>query len=266
MIIKHLQGIFGVLIFVIAGVSASTAADTVYSCDPTSLFYEQQSCLECGIACLTCKKGSLYYNPEQCPGHTPLQASGGTRDLLRIYVPWNPIQHPETFGDVLMACANNPACTPVLDAAGAYLGLSPGTVTASLLKLNAIGGQIAGQGQREEFRTNVFAPSGYRVCDVEISMISAAPMHQNRSPTFAATIQSDRHFELYSFVHQQQLSRGNSWVDAVAQVHFVRIGSSLEANCYAKPGGIYQYRCNQQNYQGMPICGNVSFRGLPRIR
>lgn len=165
-----------------------------------------------------------------------------------------------------MGCANNPACAAALDAAATAAGLPPGSVASSIKTYKNIGGYFTGQRGREEFRTNVFAPNGYRICDVRVNMISAAPMHSNRSPTFAATIQSDKHFELYSFVHRQGIFNGRSFVDAVATVQFAKIGSPAERACYAKPKGIYQYRCNQQNYQGMPLCGNVPFGSLPRTR
>jgi len=176
------------------------------------------------------------------------------------------VQQPQSFGDLLLDCADNLKCRNFADVLGVTVGLPPGTITGAIETFEGLGGSFEGRRKSEEFRTDTFAPNGYRICDVAVRMVSAAPMWHNRAPTFAATVQSDFHFELYSFVHVQQLPKGRSWVEAAASVQFARIGSAAERNCHVQRGGVYQYRCNQRQYQGMPICGNVPWRSIQRVR
>lgn len=188
------------------------------------------------------------------------------QDIIEVHTPWNPVTHPASIGDVLDDCANNHACTAAVDIIGASAGLPPGTITGSVKTFSSLGGKFSSGRQGEEFRTYVYAPAGYRICDVKTSRISAAPMNDNRSPTFAATVQNDNLFELYSFVHVQSLGAGRSWVDTVATVKFAKRGSAAEAGCHVQSGGGYQYRCNQRRYQGMPMCSHINYGTIPRIR
>ena len=188
----------------------------------------------------------------------PAQAA----DIRKVIVPFNPVQKPASFGDLLNDCANNDLCVQAVDAIGAAIGLAPGTISQSVENARKIGVRFGGSKVGEQWRTNVFAPRGYRICDVQVRVVSAAPVGSDRSPTFAATIQNDTHFELYAFVHKQQFGGGNSWVEAVATVRFANLGSRAERKCHAISGAVYQYRCSQHNG---PQCGTLKYGRIPRF-
>lgn len=198
-----------------------------------------------------------------CFSVSSLNAETAKPRWIDVYVPWNPVQEPEALGDVLENCANNEVCRGFADVAGQVIGLPPGSVIGAIEEFQSYGGRFGGEKRSEQFWTHVYAPDGYRVCDVKIGSISAAPMGNKYSPTFAATIQSDTWFELYSFVHVLKMTKGKSWVDTVATVRFARIGSNFEPDCYAISGVSYQYRCNQNNHNGQPICAPQKFGSMP---
>lgn len=151
-------------------------------------------------------------------------------DTIMVRVPWNPVKNPQGWDQVLGDCLDNRTCLTAAEAIGIAAGFTPGTVTASLELLSEAGGLLTETVAGEQFRTIAKAPGGYRVCDVKTSPIQSAPMGERRSPTFAATVQNDQTFELYSVVHRKGPLGGRSWVDTVATVKFVRIGSSLKPN------------------------------------
>ncbi|WP_299738349.1 hypothetical protein [uncultured Roseobacter sp.] len=188
------------------------------------------------------------------------------KDVIEVKVPWNPVAHPQTFGEVTDDCLRNNKCVGALDALGAAVGLPPGSISTAVRGFQGFGGRFSGHRQGEQYRIYSHAPAGFRICDVRVNMISAAPINKNRSPTFAATVQSDEIFELYSFVHRLQIGRGRSWVQAVATVRFVRRGSPQDVGCHVKSGAKYQYYCNQRRKDGHPYCGNVAFGTIRRTR
>ncbi|WP_300063765.1 hypothetical protein [uncultured Roseobacter sp.] len=185
--------------------------------------------------------------------------SVAAQDLIEVKVPWNPVAHPQTIGEVTDDCLRNNTCVGALDALGSAVGLPPGSISTAVRGFQGFGGRFSGLRQGDQYRIYSHAPAGFRICDVSVNMISAAPINDNRSPTFAATVQSDEIFELFSFVHRLQPWEGRSWVHAVATVRFVRRGSPQDVGCHVKSGAKYQYYCNQRRKDGHPYCGNGAF-------
>jgi hypothetical protein len=91
------------------------------------------------------------------------------KDLVAVYVKVNPVMKPKTGGDVILECAQNDLCRTAVDAAAAWLGVPPGTVTGAMALVPKV--RRAG----EEGWYMIALPEGYEYCRTRIKTISVTP-------------------------------------------------------------------------------------------
>lgn len=174
-------------------------------------------------------------------------------DVLINTFRFNPVQGPQSLGDVLNDCMNNEACSSALEAAAAYVGADPSTVASV--------GQLASTRRTsgEETRQVVDSYPGYAICRVSTRVISINPQSGDRSAHYHISAAPDR-VQFYAWVPQGGFLEGRRWIDAEVRIVMIKqaLFEAARANgtCSTNPAGLVHLTCRGagSGAHGFPGC------------
>ncbi|MGR9503666.1 hypothetical protein ACU8MW_08110 [Rhizobium leguminosarum] len=181
-------------------------------------------------------------------------ASAEDTDYVVVSAKVNPVQHPKGPGELLGDCARNAACTAVVKAGAAYIGVPPVAVSAALA---VVGGSKPDDS--EEGRFTISLSAAYVYCRSQIHMISVVPADGKRASVFSAA--SNEHgMSFYTWTPKRPVGGGRSWVDADVTVYGVKEGLAKQAQAEKKcsPWGRTIEDCRGNGTGDRPECKSVN--------
>ncbi|HCP80616.1 MAG TPA: hypothetical protein DIT67_03165 [Octadecabacter sp.] len=167
----------------------------------------------------------------------------------------NPVTKPWGPREEFRKCVyTNAVCKTAVEAGETYVGVPPGTTEATMkfADKNGFGASLEHKG--EEYWKHFKPPTGYLICNVSVSTISAAPDKGNKEPTFAIKANRSR-IRIYNFVHKLPIGQGRSWYEGIVSVHLRKAkGVSLKGCLVTKKDAIYSCRGVKGRNAGYPGC------------
>lgn len=184
---------------------------------------------------------------------TSLAVSADT-DYVVVSAKVNPVQHPKGPGDLLGECARNDACSAVVKAGAAYLGVPSMAVSAALALV--AGDKPSGS---EEGRFTISLPAGYVYCRSQIRMISVVPADGERASIFSAS-SVENGMSFYTWTPKRGVGQGRSWVDADVTVYGVkaRLVQQAQADNKCTAWGKNIENCRGNGSGDRPECKSVN--------
>ncbi|MGO7969855.1 hypothetical protein ACC705_02475 [Rhizobium ruizarguesonis] len=165
----------------------------------------------------------------------------------------NPVMQPKGVPDIVVDCLNNTACAALAEAAAAYVGVPPDTVSggAALVSVDRAG---------EEGRYVIRLPAGYQYCRSTIQTISVVPATGDRASVMGASSIKEG-VSVYTWTPKRNLGEGETWIEADYTIIGVRedIADAQRVAGRCKPYGrtIISCRGASGTNKGQPSCGTV---------
>tara|TARA_R110002051_G_scaffold36609_2_gene79286 strand:+ start:2072 stop:2740 length:669 start_codon:yes stop_codon:yes gene_type:complete len=161
-------------------------------------------------------------------------------------------------------CLNNDACNSAVDAAGAYVGVPPGTIQLTVETVDAIGLGPKIRNNGEEYFLDIPAPDGYFLCQAHLKIVSAAPQSGSRTPILDITAEYPG-MRSYAFVHVQSDPNQRSWVEALYTARYMLYSKRNDpdtAECFYQTKPV-RYVCKGATCQANGPMDAISVGGRP---
>lgn len=177
---------------------------------------------------------------------SPLPTHAADRsDYHVVPIIFNPVAEPRSWRELARDCMNNESCGEVVDSVGAYVGIPPGSIKATMDAADTLGLGPKSRQEGEQYWLEVPSPDGYFLCRAHLKVISIAPTDGRRSPTLEVSA-GEHGAYVYAFVHTLGSTAGRSWIEALITVTYLPNNkrSDPDANgCFYRNGQRSHYRC-----------------------